>query len=143
MKIKALCSFAGPITMAVGEEREIAEDVLNKTDLVRAGYVEVVENQTKTKEAKENKADEPKNTERLPLSHPIIRRRTIQSSVFPFCATRASTSQSWLATTRDFPSRPRYRGSLSRKNLILSTATVPSPPRCLPARCATGSACRW
>ena len=58
MKIKALCSFAGPITMAVGEEREIAEDVLNKTDLVRAGYVEVVENQTKTKEAKENKADE-------------------------------------------------------------------------------------
>lgn len=58
MKIKALCSFAGPITMAVGEIREVEESVLNNTDLVRAGYVEVVENQTKTKEAKENKADE-------------------------------------------------------------------------------------
>ena len=44
--------------MAVGEIREVEESVLNNTDLVRAGYVEVVENQTKTKEAKENKADE-------------------------------------------------------------------------------------
>lgn len=58
MKVKALCSFAGPITMAVGEIREVEESVLNNTDLVRAGYVEVVENQTKTKDAKENKADE-------------------------------------------------------------------------------------
>lgn len=58
MKVKALCSFAGPITMAVGEIREVEESVLDNTDLVRAGYVEVVENQTKTKEAKENKADE-------------------------------------------------------------------------------------
>lgn len=58
MKVKALCSFAGPITMAVGEIREVEESVLNNTDLVCAGYVEVVENQSKTKEAKENKADE-------------------------------------------------------------------------------------
>lgn len=58
MKVKALCSFAGPITMAAGEVRDINEVTLKDTDLIRAGYIEVIENHENTKEEKENKADE-------------------------------------------------------------------------------------
>lgn len=58
MKVKALCSFAGVITMAVGEVKEVDEDILNSTDLIRSGYVVVIEDQAKAKEKKENKADE-------------------------------------------------------------------------------------
>jgi hypothetical protein len=58
MKVKALCSFAGVITMAVGEVKEVYEDILNSTDLIRSGYVVVIEDQAKAKEKKENKADE-------------------------------------------------------------------------------------
>ena len=57
MKVKALCSFAGPITMAAGEVRDINEVTLNDTDLIRAGYIEVIENHENAKEEKENKAD--------------------------------------------------------------------------------------
>lgn len=58
MKVKALCSFAGPITMAAGEVRDINEVTLKDTDLIRAGYIEVIENHENAKEEKENKADE-------------------------------------------------------------------------------------
>jgi hypothetical protein len=39
MKVRALVSFAGRLSMAAGEEREIeSKEVLN--DLLKAGYVE-------------------------------------------------------------------------------------------------------
>lgn len=42
MKIRALCSFSGRITMAKGEVRDCGNEyVVN--DLLRAGYVEVAE----------------------------------------------------------------------------------------------------
>ena len=42
MKVKALTSFAGPITMFGGETRNITDEkVLN--DLIKCGYVEAVE----------------------------------------------------------------------------------------------------
>ena len=42
MKVKALTSFAGPVTMFGGEIKDITDDkVLN--DLIKCGYVEAVE----------------------------------------------------------------------------------------------------
>ncbi len=42
MKVKALTSFAGPVTMFGGETRDITDEkVLN--DLIKCGYVEAVE----------------------------------------------------------------------------------------------------
>lgn len=41
MKVKALVSFAGSVTMAVGEEKEIKDKAILK-DLLRAEYVEEV-----------------------------------------------------------------------------------------------------
>ncbi len=43
MKVKAKISFAGNITMAKGETRNIDSDEVVK-DLISAGYVEPVEN---------------------------------------------------------------------------------------------------
>lgn len=40
MKIKAKVSFAGIVTMGVGEVREVDSEIAN--DLLRAGYVEKV-----------------------------------------------------------------------------------------------------
>lgn len=48
MKVKALVSFAGKITMAVNEIREIHDEAILK-DLLRAGYVEKVEEPKKQK----------------------------------------------------------------------------------------------
>ena len=45
MKVKALTSFAGPVTMFGGETRNITDEkVLN--DLIKCGYVEAVEDAT-------------------------------------------------------------------------------------------------
>lgn len=41
MKVKALVSFAGQVTMAPGEVRDIKDKVIRE-DLIRAGYVEEV-----------------------------------------------------------------------------------------------------
>lgn len=64
MKVKALVSFAGIVTMAKGEEREIKDSYVLK-DLLRVGYVEEVkvkvsaEPKTKPKtRQKKVKADE-------------------------------------------------------------------------------------
>lgn len=43
MKIKALCSFSGRITMTEGETRECDNEYI-VNDLLRAGYVEAVQN---------------------------------------------------------------------------------------------------
>jgi hypothetical protein len=48
LKVRALKSFAGKVTMAVGEVREIKDEVILK-DLLRAEYVETVEEPKKSK----------------------------------------------------------------------------------------------
>lgn len=50
MKIKALCSFSGRITMAKGETRECNNEYI-VNDLLRAGYVEAVQNPPPTNKA--------------------------------------------------------------------------------------------
>lgn len=68
MKVKALCSFAGVITMAEGEVRNV-DDVTRKDviqGLARAGYIEIVENKEEAKEEKENKADEGAGEDPVP-----------------------------------------------------------------------------
>ncbi|MCJ8008114.1 hypothetical protein ACFFF5_17825 [Lederbergia wuyishanensis] len=49
MKVKALVSFAGAVTMAPGEVRDIKEKVIYE-DLLSAGYVEKVETKKKVTE---------------------------------------------------------------------------------------------
>jgi hypothetical protein len=51
MKVKALVSFAGQVTMAPGDVREIKDKAICE-DLIKAGYVEEV------KTTKKEKADE-------------------------------------------------------------------------------------
>lgn len=59
MKIRALCSFSGRITMAKGDVRECNNEyVVN--DLLRAGYVEVVETPSPAK----NQDEKPKKVAR-------------------------------------------------------------------------------
>lgn len=59
MKVKALVSFAGKVTMAPNEIREIKnEEVLN--DLLRAGYVEVVEETDVKDKVVKEKIEKPK-----------------------------------------------------------------------------------
>lgn len=61
MKIRALCSFSGRITMAEGDARECNNEyVVN--DLLRAGYVEMVEipSPAKNQEEKPKKATRKK-----------------------------------------------------------------------------------
>lgn len=41
MKVKALISFVGKITMNKGDERVI-EDELTRNDLIQAGYIEEI-----------------------------------------------------------------------------------------------------
>lgn len=54
MKVKALVSFSGIITMSAGEVGEISEkEVLN--DLLKAGYVEEVKAEKKAVKPDENK----------------------------------------------------------------------------------------
>ncbi len=54
MRVKALVSFSGIITMSAGEVGEISEkEVLN--DLLRAGYVEEVKAEKKAVKPDENK----------------------------------------------------------------------------------------
>lgn len=50
-KVKAKVSFAGIITMGVGEVRDVSDDEIVK-DLVSAGYVEKVKTPAKKKEEK-------------------------------------------------------------------------------------------
>ena len=54
MKVKALVSFSGIISMAVGEVADISEkEVL--TDLLKAGYVEEVKAEKRAVKPDENK----------------------------------------------------------------------------------------
>lgn len=48
MKVKALVSFAGAVTMGKGEEREITDKTICK-DLIQAGYVEEMKSTKKVK----------------------------------------------------------------------------------------------
>lgn len=57
MKVKALTSFSGAISMSKGEERDIKNDVLLK-DLMQAGYVEALEAEEKFEEREETPAEE-------------------------------------------------------------------------------------
>lgn len=55
MQYKALVSFTGLVSMAVGDVREIS-DVSIANDLVKAGYIaEVKEKKTKSPKRKEKK----------------------------------------------------------------------------------------
>lgn len=55
MKIKALISFAGSISMYAGEERECNDKVM-LSDLLKAGYIEEVKAEKSGKnESKRNK----------------------------------------------------------------------------------------
>ena len=56
MKVKAKTSFAGIVTMAAGETRDIPDAKIVK-DLVQAGYVEEV----KSAKAKKEKGDTDEN----------------------------------------------------------------------------------
>jgi len=56
MRVKALKSFAGKVTMSFGEVREIKDKVVLK-DLLRAGYVEEIK-EDEDKGKKKVKADE-------------------------------------------------------------------------------------
>ena len=49
MKVKALTSFAGKISMFEGEVREIADDAIAK-DLINARYIEAIEEKPAPKE---------------------------------------------------------------------------------------------
>lgn len=51
MKVKALVSFAGMVTMARGEERDILDENVCK-DLLRAKYVEELKNKTTRRKVK-------------------------------------------------------------------------------------------
>lgn len=72
MRVKALVSFAGVLTMRRGETKEIADDAVAR-DLLRAGYIavekvadakeaEIVEKPTEEKQ--EEAKDEPKGDEK-------------------------------------------------------------------------------
>ena len=58
-KVKALTSFAGIISMSVGEVAEIEDNAILK-DLKAAGYVEVLEKEEQTVEKDEKKAKSSK-----------------------------------------------------------------------------------
>lgn len=53
MKIKALVSFAGVVTMGVNEEREVGEEIAK--DLINAGYAVEVKPVKKAVKSNENK----------------------------------------------------------------------------------------
>lgn len=64
MRVMALTSFSGVISMAIGEERDIKNDVLLK-DLLQAGYV-------KTLEVEEKKAESETSTDEESKSEPEV-----------------------------------------------------------------------
>ena len=59
MKIKALTSFTGALTMSKGQEMEYDDDVVLQ-DLLQAGYIEEVETPTKGVKKNENKRNNSK-----------------------------------------------------------------------------------
>ena len=68
MKVKAIKSFVGVVSMNIGEEKDIQSNEV-ATDLVKAGYVVAVENKPKadTKPKAESKADtKPKAKSKAP-----------------------------------------------------------------------------
>ncbi len=52
MKIRALVSFAGQVTMAIREEKEVPNEIAK--DLIQAGHAVEVKTQTKRVKANEN-----------------------------------------------------------------------------------------
>lgn len=66
MRVEALTSFCGAISMTKGEERDIKNNVLLK-DLLQAGYVKSLESENEILEDEdstdENAAPEPENEE--------------------------------------------------------------------------------
>lgn len=63
MKVKALVSFVGKVTMAASEVREIKDEVIVK-DLLRAGYVEVVEETDVKDKVVKEKIEKPKKSKK-------------------------------------------------------------------------------
>lgn len=54
MKVRAMVNFSGLITMHQGEERELTNKFLF-SDLLEAGYIEVIKDTKKRKAEHENK----------------------------------------------------------------------------------------
>lgn len=67
MKVKALTSFSGAISMSKGEERDIKNDVLLK-DLMQAGYVEALEAEEKSEEKADEEAEVKEETPEVATS---------------------------------------------------------------------------
>ena len=68
MKVKALKSFSGAVTMCSGQEREISDEFILK-DLLKAGYVEAIENGDNDSDKQgdsdgQGTVDEPKKEEK-------------------------------------------------------------------------------
>lgn len=59
MRFRAAVSFAGTVSMAKNEEKEIADEAVI-SDLLRAGYIEPVETETKEVISDEGKRSERK-----------------------------------------------------------------------------------
>lgn len=55
-KVKAKVSFAGVVTMGIGEVRDITDKAIVK-DLVQAGYVEEIKTSSTTKASAKNKTE--------------------------------------------------------------------------------------
>ena len=62
MKVKALKSFSGAVTMCSGQEKEISDEFILK-DLLKAGYVEAIEDGDNDSD-KQGTDDEPKKEEK-------------------------------------------------------------------------------
>lgn len=63
MKIRALCSFSGRITMTKGETKECGNEYVVQ-DLLKAGYVEAVDTPLPEKTPVEASKEEKKKTTR-------------------------------------------------------------------------------
>ena len=59
MQYKAIVSFSGKVSMAMGQVREISDESLAK-DLLRAGYIIPLEAKPKEAKPKEEKAEDVK-----------------------------------------------------------------------------------
>lgn len=65
MKIKALTSFCGALSMGKGQEMECNDDVVLQ-DLLQAGYVEALESTPKGAKKNESKRNNNKRCGELP-----------------------------------------------------------------------------
>ena len=59
MQYKAIVSFSGKVSMAMGQVRDISDESLAK-DLLRAGYIIPLEAKPKEEKAEDVKVEKPK-----------------------------------------------------------------------------------